>query len=312
MSRVIYDKDQEKYFSQDEDGNLKELLRVTQLLAKHGLSVNYDDVPEHIMESARIFGEIHHAWLDKYFKGLASEEDLPDITKEGLKTLKTFGISPFISEQRVHNDFLAGTVDLIGLKDDDPVIVDFKFTYNFNYHSVMWQTNVYRVLARTSLGIEIKRLYCLWYNKPKGEFELKELPLLDDILVYELFAAELDGEIFIEEQNTAIAKVERELAIDKEFAKFYEAERYVNQLKTNIELIKDELVKEMVAHGLKTYETKHFKITLVGESTTSKVDFKKVVETELKDKKIDLEKYTTTSTRKAHLKIYPKEEKVWL
>jgi len=90
MSRVIYDKDQEKYFRQDEDGNLKELLRVTQLLAKHGLSVNYDDVPEHIMESARIFGDIHHAWLDKFFKGLASEEDLPDITKERFKNIKDF------------------------------------------------------------------------------------------------------------------------------------------------------------------------------------------------------------------------------
>jgi len=58
VSRVIYDKDQEKYFSQDEDGNLKELLRVTQLLAKHGLSVNYDDVPDtlwKVQESLEIY-----------------------------------------------------------------------------------------------------------------------------------------------------------------------------------------------------------------------------------------------------------------
>ena len=72
----------------DTDEIVQELISTTQIMEKHGISVNYDSVPEHVMEQAKLFGKIHHKYLEKYFRGEALIEELPEVTQEGNKVVR--------------------------------------------------------------------------------------------------------------------------------------------------------------------------------------------------------------------------------
>ena len=290
----------------DTDEIVQELISTTQIMEKHGLSVSYDNVPEHIMEQAKLFGKIHHKYLEKYFRGEALIEELPEITQEAIKLLESRNMTPIASEKRVNNGLVAGTIDLLVMTEEGKIaLIDYKLTYIFNAYPVKWQTNIYRLLVKAWLDMEVEELYCLWYNEPKKEWELRSISLMDDMLVQELFQAELDDKIFIDKQNDIIKRVSSELKLDHELSKLNEAEEYVKTLKANVELIKKQLMDEMEEYGVKNFETKDFKITYVEPSKSVRLDTKKLEE-DLKEV-INFDDYKVESVRKGYLKITKKE-----
>lgn len=290
----------------DTDEIVQELISTTQIMEKHGISVNYDSVPEHVLEQAKLFGKIHHKYLEKYFRGEALIEELPEVTQEGINLLESRNMTPIASEQRTNNGLVAGTIDLLVMTEEGKTaLIDFKLTYNFNAYSVKWQTNIYRLLSRSGLGIEVDELYCLWYNKPKKEWELRSISLMDDMLVQELFQAELDDKIFIDKQNDIISRVSSELRLNHELHKLSEAEEYVKTLKENVELIKKQLMDEMEEYGIKSFDTDSFRITYVEPSKSVRLDTKKMEE-DLKEV-INFDDYKVESARKGYLKITKKE-----
>lgn len=290
----------------DTDEIVQELISTTQIMKKHGLSVNYDSVPEHIMEQAKLFGKIHHKYLEKYFRGEALKEELPEITQEAINLLESRNMTPIASEKRTNNGLVAGTIDLLVMTEEGKIaLIDYKLTYNFNAYSVKWQTNIYRLLAKAGLGMKVEELYSLWYNKPKKEWELRSISLMDDMLVQELFQAELDDKIFIDKQTDIIERVSSELKLNHELYKLSEAEEYVKTLKENVELIKKQLMDEMEEYGVKNFETKDFKITYVEPTTSVKLDTKKLEE-DLKEV-INFDDYKVESAKKGYLKITKKE-----
>lgn len=303
-----FDPEQHLYSIRRVDTNeiVQELISTTQIMEKHGLSVKYDSVPEHIMEQAKLFGKIHHKYLEKYFRGEALIEELPEITQQGIKLLEARNMTPIASEKRANNGLVAGTIDLLVMTEEGKIaLIDFKLTYNFNAYSVKWQTNIYRLLAKGGLGMKVEELYCLWYNKPKKEWELRSISLMDDMLVHELFQAELDGNIFIDKQNDIIKRVSSELKLNHELHKLSEAEEYVKTLKENVELIKEQLMDEMEEYGVKSFDTENFKITYVEPTNSVRLDTKKLKE-DLKEV-VNFDDYEVESVRKGYLKITKKE-----
>lgn len=302
--------DRHQYTLRDKETHevVKELISTSELMRKHGLSVDYSEVPPHVMENARLFGDVQHAWLEKYFKGEALKEELSDVSRQGIELLESSGLVAVANEQKTDNGLVAGTVDMLAMKEDKMATVDFKFTYSYNAHSIMWQLNIYRLLLKQGLGIEVDELYCLWYEKPKKTFHLRLVPMLEDEMVYKLFDAEMSGEKFVDKQNNIMNTIEKDLKIDRELKKFYEADRYIKKISVEIEALKEELRKEMEAHGIKSYETENFKITYVGESKSITYDHKKIKE-DFKDI-IDYTQYEKVSNRKSYIKISEKEVKI--
>lgn len=261
--KLYFREDTHEYWLEYENGRTVDLISTTQLMEKHGLSVDYGEIPIEVLEKASLFGSINHAWLEKYFKGLALKSELPDFVKKGVSLLENNGFSEIASEQKVHNEFIAGTVDLIALKDDKLSLVDFKFTYNYNHHAVTWQLNIYRLLVRYSLNLAIEELYCLWYNKRKKEFELRKVPIIDDSLIFKLFQDELENKRFLTERTNDMDRVNEELQIDNELKLYDEVLEYAKRLEGNIELLKEQLIREMEVFGIKEYESKEFRFVLV-------------------------------------------------
>ena len=82
----------------------------------------------------------------------------------------------------------------------------------------------------------------------------------------------------MEEQNSVISRIEQELALDKVFTSYFEAEGLLNKKKADLEAAKQALLEEMENHGIKSYDTQNFKITYVAPSESITYDNKSIVE----------------------------------
>lgn len=286
----------------------KDLISATQLMTKHGLSVDYGEVPEHVMANARLFGELQHKYLEKYFKNEITKDDLSAISLEGVNLLESKGFDPIANEKKVYNELVAGTIDMLASLETKLAMIDYKFTYNYNAHSITWQLNIYRILLRQNLGIEVDELYCLWYNKQQERFELREVDILDDLIVIDLFKAELEGRKYIDKQNQLIQRIERELQIDETFLRFNEAQDFLKKLENDMEAAKTVLLNEMERYGIKSYETPNFKITYVPESITLSYDNKTI--REMAKDYVDIENYKRETKRKSYVKVVDKRKEL--
>ena len=267
---LVFDADKHQYsLYENATGEFyKHLLSTTQLMSKHGLSVDYGDVPLEILESARLFGDIQHKYLEHYLKGVRTIDEIDIVAREGIELLESQGFTPFGSELKVYNMDYAGTIDMLAMKDDELALIDFKFTYAFNHSSIRWQLNIYRRLLRENLHYEVKKLYCLWYNKKMSKFEIREISLIDDSLIEELFLAERKGEIFTDKQNNYMAIIDKDLKLDQEMIKYFVAKEYFETIESQFNILKDTIQDEMENLGITNYETDKFKITRVLPSGT--------------------------------------------
>lgn len=253
-----------KYTLVDSNGEVQwEPISTTTLMSKHGLGVNYDDVLPDILERAKLFGQVNHAWLEKYFKGEASIDEVNQITRNGVKLLNEQGFAAITNEFMVHNHLVSGMIDMIAMKEDVLVMMDYKFTYNFNHVSIRWQLNIYAKLLKEMTGMEVKELYCLWYNKPKRTFEIRKVGFLDDKLLNDLFHAEMNNTIFVEGQNSALDIIASQIAFEKEIDKYNQAKSYFNQMEVNFTTVKEQMEIEMDTLGITNYDTEKYSITRV-------------------------------------------------
>lgn len=155
--------------------------------------------------------------------------------------------------------------------------------------------------------MEVDELYCLWYNKPKERYELKIIKAIDEKFIEELLEDDRQGKIYTESQYNVLKVLEKELAIDREMLKFYQAQEYANKLNANINLLKKELLDEMERYNIRNYETDTFKFTRVLPSKTKSYDYKELIKDLPED--FDIKKYEKIEERKGSLRITKKEGK---
>lgn len=259
-----YEDKSHKYWLEDDKGTfIIDLISATQLMSKHGLSVNYDDVPPEILENAALFGNIQHAWLERYYKGLAVYDELSSIAKEGVDILKAHGVDPIFNELKVNDEMVAGTIDMVGFVHDRYILIDYKFTYNYNASSIQWQLNIYKKLLKAKHNIEVSELKCLWYNKRMERFELRNVPIFDNDLVGELYETEKSGGIYIDTQTRSLDLFSKTTNLDKELFKLDKAKEMVKSLEEQVNIQKQEFYKMMEQSGIRTYYTDRYIITRV-------------------------------------------------
>lgn len=282
-------------------------ISTTTLMSKHGLSVDYSQVDESILEKAREFGELIHSLIEQYFKGIRTIDEIGNIAKEGVLLLEKNGFKPLMNEAKITNNLVAGMSDMIAMKDDKIVNVDYKLTYAFNRSAVTWQSNIYKALILKHLGLYVEELYSLWYDKRNKRWELKYIDIIDEQIVNRLFYAEFTGEKFVDVQNEVLNIMTREVALEKELFKYTQAVKYVKELEINIDLLKKAVYDEMEKLGIVSYDTENFKLTRVLPTTNITYNNKKLYK-DVKDL-INLKDYEKETTKAGYLRITEKVEK---
>lgn len=273
MEDLKFNKEQHLYTLND-----KPLISVTQLMQKLGLAPDYSRVNPDLLKKTAQYGTIVHEEIEHYIK--YREIGITIELQEFIKYISKNKVEVLESEYMVHNDIVAGTIDLILSKNNKPIIADIKTTTQVHYDAVSWQLSIYLYLMlemRANHGKWVKydefTGQCLHFTRDK-ELEVIEIPLKPETTVRELIEsvrANNDYQIkpFSDYQLSEIEEAQTKLIQLEELRK---------ALNEEMDGIKEELRCQMEKFGIKEWENDAMKITLVKESIRTSLDTKAIKE----------------------------------
>lgn len=280
---IRFDEKEHKYFMGE-----KNYISVTQLMQKHGLSVDYSSVDQGILRKASEYGNKIHKEVEMCLKG----ESFPKSqeVKNLFKLFEKENVIAITSELIAYDDNaeLAGTIDLIALVNDVETLIDIKTTYAYHENYVSWQLSLYEFLYKKEVPKK-----CLWLDKEKKEWKLIDVEGFD---VTELIMKHIQGETYslqinnskMIDLNNRISVLEKELETLKG-----EQDQYLEVIKGN-----------MKTKGIRQFDSDWIKITYTPARTRKNYDYKKLLD--IKNVEVseeDLEKVKEVSNIKDRLTV---------
>lgn len=295
MAKVIFRESDHTYWLGE-----KQLISVTQLLKKHGLSTDYSMIKADVLQKAADKGNAVHKEIEDYNKngeaGFTSElADYINITDElGFVADDSEVILPCgdIPDSEIDNHFMAGTTDLIGFIGDSVVLADIKTTAKPDIKACAWQLSLYEHLY----GTKFDKMYMFHLGEKSKPIPIERI---DETELNRLLECERNGEIYQEKglaiDNGLIALAQR---AENELAR---AERATKEAKEIAETYREILYKAMGDQKISSWETldKSMLITRIDPSERISID-----STRLKKEKPDIAaKYSKTTNVKGYVRI---------
>jgi len=299
MSKVIFNKKKHIYTLIDDDGKtINDLVSVTTLLKKHGLAPDYSMVDDKTLSTKAERGIIIHEELEKYInKGeIGFTNELTQFIAQANEKLLKLTKSEFI----VHNDEVAGTVDVVGTIGANalPFIGDFKTTASLHKDAVAWQLSLYAYLCKD----EIFEKFLAIHFPDEDTCKVVEIQPIAKADIEELLRCESNCEIYQRKTlELTIADTEKIIAVQSELKTLDDRKKELEKQENDL---KEFLISKMEETGVKQIDNNYFKITYVAPSQRETIDSAR-----LKREKPELAiEYTKTSLVKASLRITLKED----
>lgn len=256
----------------------KKLLSVTQLMQKYGLAPDYSNVNQAVLEAKANYGKYVHEEIEKWIKereiGLSTE------LINFVKYIKETNTSVIESEYKVWNDVVAGTIDLITNRNNQPIIADIKTTSVIHKEPVSWQLSIYLYLY---IGLITSAENVLNYNDFKGEcyhfdkegnLEVVSIPLKPQSEVDKLIQAVREDKPY---ELSVLSDTELDKVVELEkLIKYYDEEK--KKIEAKEQELKDAILKAMVENGYTQIDTKTIKITYTAPQTRTTLDSKAIKE----------------------------------
>jgi len=274
----------------------EELIGVTSLMKKHGLSADYDGIPMRILKKAAERGSAIHKDCEN---GWAFDDYNTPEGKAYGETLKEHGIEIVASEYLVSDEKLVATMlDNLFIKDDMLCIGDIKSTSVLHTEPLRWQLSIGKYLFEKMNKTEVKGLAAFWFNKGKCEFIPIE-PIAPEE-VEKLFDCERKGIIYEQPKTELPEQTAKAIEQVKNIEQFIiQAEEEVKRLKEQQEKYTAIIEESFASSGIRSWETDSLKVTLVAPTIAKTFDSKKFAEAypELAPK------FYKESEKKGYLKI---------
>ena len=282
---IEFREDTHEYFL---DG--KKLISVTQLMQKHGLAPNYDAVPSEVLRAKAERGTLIHKEIEDFIKN--GEIGFTTELGEFIKYITENDLTPYLSEEIVHNDIVAGTVDLFF---DDYTIADIKTTATLHKEAISWQLSIYSYL----LNRVAERGQAYHFNAD-GALKVVDIPLKPVAEVERLIECERNGELYTQNLTVSNAQI-AELVEVESLIKTIEEQKKAAEAQA--QELRAQLMAAMEKNGVTSFENENIKVTYVAPTTRTAIDSAKLK----KELPEIAQKYTKTSNVKASLRITLKE-----
>ena len=292
---IRFDAENHKYF--DENG--KELISVTQLLAKHGLSSDFSMVNETVLKSKADRGTMIHEEIEQYINSgdIGFTAELSDYM--GITNKNT--LVPSEAEVIVANDIIAATLDQWGYDavNNQYYIGDIKTGATLNMSSIRWQLSLYDYLLTSDVCKAPRLLYCFHLWQVPKLIPIDPIPREE---IERLLNCERKGEVYKQEliitDDTLAMLVQLKYEMD-------ELDTQKKEIENRSNLIVETVKELMRDKGIKCFENDLVKLTYIAPTTRETIDTKKL--------KTDLPeiaaKYIKTSEVKDSVRItWRKEE----
>lgn len=295
--------------------NGKVLISTTQLMRKHNLSPNYDMVNPEVLQAKAKKGTLIHKEIENFIK--ENQLGFTDELYEFQKYVKEHNLTSIKSETMVCNDIVAGTIDLMFMENDRPIIADIKTTSVVHKEAVSWQLSIYRYLYLSYVDGNIVPVEESEYNDVVGQvfhfnkegiLNVEEIPLKPFSDIERLFNCERLGMQFTLEIDEAENSLQNVVHLEKIIKELNEKVEFA---KKQQEEFKKTLMEAMENRKLSTFERDGIKITLVKGKTKKE----EILEDEM-DKEI-VEAYKNAKVKydeeaKSHTKVTQVDRKPYL
>jgi hypothetical protein len=274
------------------DGTSKQLISVTKLLKKHGITSNFENVDYEVLSKKADYGTLVHSEIEDYIKtgsiGFTAE------FQEYLRLMSQNGLEPVRAEHIVNNDIVAGTYDLLAKNKDGQLIrIDYKTSYRLDKYGLQWQLSLYDYLDDLKAD-----KFMVFHLQPQNSKSLEITPIQESA-IKDLLDCERRGEIY--KPTLPVLKIDPNV-----FAEVVRCEKHIETLKAEMEayetIRKDYqniIYAAMEKSGIKSFENDLLKITYVAPSTRSSIDTVKLK----KDLPEIADKYTRSIPVKGSLRI---------
>ena len=240
----------------------KDLISVTQLMEKHGLSPNYNGVDEETLKASAERGTLIHKEIENYIK--TGEIGFTKECAEFVSYAREHNLKIVACEVVYHNDIVAGTCDLVIEEDGEYVFCEHKTTSTLHKDSVAWQDTLYACLSKLP-----HKDYCYAFHYTDEGLKVVKLPLKPMEEAEKLLQAEREGRTYKAELSVS----------DNALAEIYEAEKIIERAKAEVKEaearkkeVYEAVMKAMKEKGIKTYETDTMRITLKDGCTKTTID----------------------------------------
>lgn len=221
----------------------KELIGVTSLMKKHGLSVDYTGRPEKVLAYAAARGTAIHQTLENYDNGVTVTQPASVLDSEGnvitfdtsaeLDAYRKLGLPVIASEYLVSdNKVVASSIDKVAVTPEGEVwLLDIKTTAQQHLDALCWQLSIYAYLFELqNPKLKVVRLTGVFVRN--GKAKTREVNRIPSSTIRELIAAEESGNKFAapaEDLPDASSIVPASVLAD--------AERQLSELKDAIKLL---------------------------------------------------------------------------
>lgn len=251
----------------------RQLISVTQLMKKHGLSADYSAVKADILNAKAERGSLIHKEIEEFIN--FAEEGFTDELDSFKNLIKEHKIIPTTSETIVYDDLVAGTIDVIGQCPSGRIIADVKTTSTLHKDALAWQLSIYEYLfQKVHPGANVSALFGIHLNGTSAKLvEVERKPREE---IERLFECERNGALFIP-KSTALSISKSELAY------IADVERRISDLKKQIDVyakayneMKEDLKARMKDQGVKSYEDDLLAITYMDSYTRDILDAEKL------------------------------------
>lgn len=286
---IEFREDTHEYFL---DGN--KLISVTQLMRKHGLAPSYDNVPDEVLRAKAERGTLIHKEIEDYIKyghiGFTAEvmEFGAHLTASGLKVSA--------SEEKVYNDIVAGTVDLVL---NNEIIADIKTTATLHKDAVSWQLSIYAYLYSLVHGTMLNRGQAYHFDK-NGALNVVEIPLKPIEEVKKLFECERNGVVYNMTLTVSDTRLDQLVEIERLISTIEEQKKVAEAQAVELRAA---IMQAMESNGILSYENDSIQLSYIMPYTKKAIDSAR-----LKKELPDIaDEYSKTSQVKASLRIKLKE-----
>lgn len=281
--------------------NGKQLVSVTTLLKKAGISPNYEFVNEDVLKAAADRGSLIHKEIEDYIK--KGEIGFTVELQEFIRYIEDNNLKVLASEKMVYDDNIAGTIDLIVQNEFGQIIyVDFKTTSTIHTQSVSWQLSIYKDLDLNNdyenYDQYLNATLQVWHFRKDGSLEVKELMEVAQEEIDRLYDCFITGTeyLLMAEEQTITELYEAEKIIAYYEKSKADAEKYAKQ-------IREKIVDVMKKQGITKFENDKISISYIPPTTRAVIDTARL----LKDHP-ELEKqYEKTGKVKEQVRIKLKE-----
>lgn len=238
----------------------KELIGVTTLMKKHGLSPDYSNIPEATLMKAAEEGTAIHKEIEDYDNGLSVLRT--PLVEEYVNICSENGLKFVANEYLVSDDELvASSIDGVYEVENGIALVDYKSTTKVHTRPLQWQLGIYKFLfERQNPGLKVVKCFCLHIERKTRKIKgLVPIEPVTEREVDNLLFSERDGRVFMDLYEEPSAEV---VLTDAELTAYVTQQTEIARLKEQIKGIEETL--KGLDKRVMDYMLEHDLVTLPG------------------------------------------------